>query len=188
MDQMTDNQKPPLINEIKIIRSPNRKRTVSAKLTNGILFVSAPAGIPNEELYKIISKFKESVAKRKLKKDLNKRQDLKDIAGRLNREYFSGCLKIESIEYSTNQNSRFGCCNIKTGRILISHRLATMPEWVRNYVIVHELAHLIVPNHGKAFKELTNKYKLEERAIGFLMAKGYREDETDINDSFDNKH
>jgi len=37
-------------------------------------------------------------------------------------------------------------------------------------VIVHELAHLIEPNHGKRFKALVRKYPLAERAIGYLMA------------------
>ncbi len=168
------------IHKIEIFRSPKRKRTISASLKNGVLSVNAPASIPDQELDKIISKFKERLLNKKLKSELNKKQDLKDIAEKLNREYFGGQLRINSIEYSTNQNSRFGCCNIKTGRILISHRLATLPDWVRNYVIVHELAHLIAPNHSQAFHKLSEKYKLKERAIGYLMAKGFQEEESDI--------
>lgn len=183
MDPMTNNPQGQVITEIKIVRSPNRKRTVSARLTDGVMFVNAPAGISDKELDKLISKFKGRLLKKKLKKELNQQQDLKEIAEKLNRTYFDGRLKIGSIEYSANQNSRFGCCNIKTGKILISHRLAAMPEWVRDYVMVHELAHLIVPNHGRAFQELTAKYKLKERAIGFLMAKGYQEENADIHDS-----
>ena len=172
--------------EIKINRSTKRKRTVSARLINGVLLVNAPVGISNQELDKIISKLKERLLNRKLKSELNKDQELQDIAEKLNREYFGGRLQIEFIEYSTNQHSRFGSCNIKTGRILISHRLATMPEWVRDYVIVHELAHLVVPNHSQLFQELTAKYKLKERAIGFLMAKGYDEKDLDIDENLEN--
>jgi predicted metal-dependent hydrolase len=180
---MADSQQPQFITEIKVVRSPNRKRTVSARLSEGILVVNAPARITEKDLEKIIANFKEKLLKKKLKKELNQNQALKDIADKLNRAYFGGRLNIESIEYSTNQNSRFGCCNTKTGRILISHRLASMPEWVRDYVIIHELAHLIIPNHSRAFQELTARYRLKERAIGFLMAKGYQEEETDINKS-----
>ena len=176
---MTDNQQDQYIREIKIIRSPKRKKTISAQLNKGVLSVKAPAGISDEDLEKTISRLKKRIINRKLKRDLNVKEDLKEVAERLNRKYFGGRLKIDSIEYSTNQNSRFGCCNFKTGKILISHRLADMPDWVRDYVIVHELAHLIIPNHSRAFQELTAKYGLKERAIGYLMAKGYEEQEPD---------
>ncbi len=174
---MPDNQTSPHIQDVKIFRSPQRKRTVSARLENGDLWISAPVTLSDQELNKIISKFKERLLKRKLKRELNEKQDLKDIAEKLNREYFDGRLEIRAIEYSTNQNSKFGCCNVRTGKILISHRLAAMPVWVRDYVIIHELAHLIVPNHGKSFQRLISRYKLKERATGFLMAKGYQEED-----------
>jgi predicted metal-dependent hydrolase len=177
-----DDQQGQSITEIKIIRSSKRKKTVSARLNNGVLAVYAPSGIPDKELQSIIARFKEKLLKKKLKSDLERKQDLKEIAENLNRKYFGGRLQITAIDYSINQNSRFGCCNLKTGKILISHRLAAMPDWVRDYVIVHELAHLIVPNHSKPFHDLTAKYRWAERAIGYLMAKGYEEEDTDIND------
>jgi predicted metal-dependent hydrolase len=185
MDEMKDKHQLPHIREIKIIRSLKRKRTVSASLNKGILSVQAPATLPDQDLNKLISKFTERFLKKKLKKELNQKQDLKDIAARLNRTYFSGRLTIRSIEYSINQNSRLGCCNVKTGRILISHRLAAMPDWVRDYVIFHELAHLVVPNHSNSFQKLMATYPLKERAIGFLMAKGYPEEEMDLHDLSD---
>jgi hypothetical protein len=166
-----------LIYKIEIVRSNKRIRTISARLKNGIMFVNAPANTPEKELQKVIEKFKNSFARKAKRWELNKTQNLKDIAEKLNSEYFEGKLNITSIEYSTNQNSRFGCCNVKTGRILVSHRLAQMRVWVRDYVIIHELAHLIVPNHSKAFHELMTRYKLGERAKGYLMAKGYSEQE-----------
>jgi predicted metal-dependent hydrolase len=174
------------INKIEITRSFKRKKTISAHLKNGVLSVQAPASVPDEELDKIVSKLKKRLVNKKLKKELNRNGDLREIAETLNKEYFSGKLKINSIDYSTNQDSLFGYCNYRTGKILISHRLAKMPDWVRNYVIIHELAHLVVPNHSRAFQELTEKYKLKERAIGYLMAKGLQEEESDNSGFWDN--
>jgi predicted metal-dependent hydrolase len=56
-----------------------------------------------------------------------------------------------------------------------------MPEWVRDYVIIHEVAHILEPNHSKAFWDIVYRYKLAERARGFLIAKGMEENqESDI--------
>ncbi len=63
MKKMIDKQQDPYINEIKIIRSPKRKRTISAQLTKGVLSVKAPAGISDQDLEKTISRLNLNVAK-----------------------------------------------------------------------------------------------------------------------------
>jgi predicted metal-dependent hydrolase len=57
----------------------------------------------------------------------------------------------------------------------LSLQLSEYPTWVRDYVIVHELAHLIVPDHSPDFWDLVNRYPMTERARGFLIAKGMEE-------------
>ena len=65
---------------------------------------------------------------------------------------------------------RFGSCTIEDGTIRISSRLRDAPQWVEDYVVVHELAHLLEPSHNRRFKELVRRNPLTERAIGFLIA------------------
>jgi hypothetical protein len=72
---------------------------------------------------------------------------------------------------------RFGSCSPSQGTIRISHRVAAMPAWVRDYVIVHELAHLVEPNHSRAFWDVVNRYTKTERARGYLIAIGMEADE-----------
>ncbi|MFH1191245.1 MAG: M48 family metallopeptidase [Candidatus Omnitrophota bacterium] len=160
--------------EVKIIRSRRRRRTVSARLVNDLLLIQAPLMLSSERLDKMISDFKSKFAAKKIKTELNKEKNLTDLARALNERYFDNKLKIESIEYSTNQNSRLGCCNYRSGKILISHKVGLLPQWVRKYVLVHELAHLIEPNHSRAFWNIVWRYKLTERARGYLMAANMR--------------
>lgn len=160
--------------EIKIIRSAKRKKTIGARLVNEAMLVYVPLNMAENQLNKIVDKFKQRFEKKKLKQELSKKQNLIEIFQKLNEKYFDGKLEVSSIEYSTNQNSKFGCCNFRQKTILISHRLCSMPEWVRDYVIVHEMAHLIEPNHSKAFWDIVSRYKLVERAKGYLIAMGFK--------------
>ena len=67
--------------------------------------------------------------------------------------------------------ARWGSCTPSTGEIRISTRLAAFPDWVIDYVIVHELAHIEVGGHDDEFWRLVNRYPRAERAIGYLIAK-----------------
>jgi len=160
------------INAIKILRSKKRRRTVSARVVKDILVVRAPESIQESRLQKIIDEFKTKIEQKRIKEELNKRENLAQRAREFNSRYFENKLNISSIEYVTDQYSKFGCCNYRTGSIRISHRISAMPQWVRDYVIIHELAHLVVPDHSQAFWDIVNRYKLAERARGYLIAAG----------------
>ena len=54
------------------------------------------------------------------------------------------------------------------GTIRLSTRLQGMPSYVVDYVLLHELTHLLTPGHGPDFWEWLNRYDLTERARGFL--------------------
>ena len=156
---------------VHIIRSAQRRKTVSARLEDGVLIIRAPAAIRDDELATII----EGLKKRMIKRSRTAPQTdeaLEKRARELNKKYFGGRLSWHSVRYVTNQNGRFGSCTPDNGTIRLSDRLATMPVWVRDYVLIHELAHLLEANHGPKFWKLVNRYPLTERARGYLMAVG----------------
>ncbi len=166
--------------DVRIIRSARRKRTISARQEGDTLVVYLPTGLSSTEEQEWVERMRRRLEQSRERRRLNSDEALQRRAEELNREYFGGELKIDSIRFVTNQNHRFGSCTPSTRTIRISHRLAEMPVWVLDYVIVHELAHLLQPNHSARFWKLVNRYRLTERARGFLMAKGMEEeDETD---------
>ncbi|MHB8575759.1 MAG: M48 metallopeptidase family protein [Dehalococcoidia bacterium] len=164
---------------VRIVRSDRRRRTVSARIEGDTILVQMPAGLPPAEERRLADKLVERLRAQRLRRQLNSETDLQARAGELNRRHFAGRLRWNSIEYVTDQERRLGSCTPATGKIRISHRLADVPEWVRDYVIVHELAHLEHTNHGQRFWAAVNRYHLAERARGYLLALDLRGDEDD---------
>lgn len=160
--------------EIRINRSARRRKTVSARLVEDgrALEVSAPAAMSDAELEPIVAKLRDQLLRRKTKHETADDGALARRTDELNREYFGGKLQVREIRFVTNQQQRYGSCTPKTGVIRISHRLATVPAWVRDYVIIHELAHLLEANHSPRFWKLVARYPRTERARGYLMALG----------------
>ncbi len=64
--------------------------------------------------------------------------------------------------------TRWASCTPVDRTIRVSERLREVPSWVLDYVLVHELAHLIVPGHDHEFWGLVQRYPKAERAIGYL--------------------
>jgi predicted metal-dependent hydrolase len=86
---------------------------------------------------------------------------LAERAHTLNERHFGGRLEWTSIGFVDMAH---------IGAIRIARRAASLPDWVLDYLVVHELAHLEQSDHGPAFHELENRYPLTERAKGYLMA------------------
>ena len=90
----------------------------------------------------------------------------------LSQRFFDGVAEPPvpvSVRWSDRQQRRWGSCTPAEGTIRLSRRLEGMPTWVLDYVLVHELAHLLVPDHSRRFWEYVERYPLAERAKGFLM-------------------
>lgn len=157
--------------EIRVIRSSKRNKTVSARVVDGVFEVRAPAHLSDTELEPMIQALYKKLEQRTKKATLDDAL-LERRARVFNKQYFDGKLAWTSIRWVSNQNKRVGSCTPSTGTVRISHHIAKMPAFVRDYVIVHELAHLIEPNHSKKFWQLVNQYPRTERARGYLMAVG----------------
>ena len=76
-----------------------------------------------------------------------------------------------SIRWVDDMRTRWGSCTPRPGPSACRRRFMPYPDWVIDYVIVHELAHLRQPDHTPAFWALVDRYPRSERACGYLMAK-----------------
>lgn len=73
---------------------------------------------------------------------------------------------LKCAEWRTkNMKTRWGTCNVKKRRIWLNVQLAKYPVKCLEYVIVHELAHLVEASHGPKFKAEMDKYLPEWRNI-----------------------
>ncbi|MCB0974088.1 MAG: M48 family metallopeptidase [Actinobacteria bacterium] len=154
---------------IQIVRSARRTKSVSMQERDGGYVVRAPARMSDTELAPIIDDLRKRLERRRGKRSRTD-TDLDARAKQLNRMFFGGALTWNSIKWVGNQNSRYGSCTPRTKSIRISDRLRTVPDFVVDYVVVHELAHLVEANHGPAFWALVNQFPKTERARGYLMA------------------
>ena len=161
---------------VESVRSPRRRRTITTRVKGDRLIVQVPAGLAPAEERQWAERLGARILRAQRRRDLNDGRDLQARAEELNRRYFGGRLRVADIRYVTNQQGRFGSCTPGRGTIRISDRVAKLPPWVRDAVIVHELAHLEEPNHSPRFWQLANAYPLMERARGYLMALGLDEE------------
>lgn len=157
--------------DVKIVRSQQRVKTVSARAVDGVFVVQAPAHMSDADLQPVIDKLLKRWQGRQARNSLDDAV-LERRARELNQQYFGGKLRWQSIRWVSNQNSLHGSCTPSQGTIRISHRLAAMPTFVRDYVLMHELAHLLEANHGPRFWRLVNQFPRTERARGYLMGAG----------------
>ena len=158
--------------EIKVIRSHKRRKTVQARKRDNRLEVLAPAHLSDAQLQPHIDSLLQRIERRDAARQLND-SELQRRAQQLNRNHYQGRLRWNSIRWVTTQKRSYGSCCTPTGNIRISDRLAAMPSFVLDYVIMHELAHLLEPNHSPQFWQWVNRYERTERARGFLMGAGF---------------
>ncbi|MEU4554995.1 hypothetical protein EV382_4177 [Micromonospora violae] len=155
---------------VEVRRSQRRRRTVSAYRDGERVVVLIPDQFSRAEESEWVDRMLARLAAREGR--LARSDD--ELVARANRlidlyltEYATKAVPA-SVRWVTNQNGRWGSCTPADRSIRISHRVQEMPEWVIDYVLLHELTHLIVPSHNARFWALVGRYPKSERARGYL--------------------
>ncbi len=152
---------------VDVRRSPRRRRTVSAYREGERIVVLLPARMSQAQERHWVGAM---VARLERQEHRRRPSDaaLQERAKELSRRYLDGAALPASVRWVDNQRSRWGSCTPADRTIRLSTRLQGMPAWVIDYVLLHELAHLVEAGHDARFWELVGRYPRTERARGYL--------------------
>ncbi len=151
-------------------RSARRRRTVTAYREHGRTVVLIPAAFTAAEERRWVDQMvaKLQTREERRRRTLGSDDDLMARARQLSAAHLDGQAVPVSVRWVENQHRRWGSCTPADRTIRLSGRLRGMPEFVVDYVLVHELAHLLEPTHNTHFWSLVHAYPRAERALGFL--------------------
>lgn len=157
---------------VEVRRSARRRRTVSAYRDGDKIVVLMPARISRSQEQRLVAEMVDKVTRREASHATagarGSDQALLRRAAELAGHYLDGRASPVSVRWVRNMNSRWGSCTTTDRTIRLSHRLQAMPSWVIDYVLLHELAHLLEAGHGPEFWSWVNRYPRTERARGYL--------------------
>jgi predicted metal-dependent hydrolase len=152
---------------VEVRRSKRRRRSVSAYREGERTVVLIPARMTRAEEAEWVEVMLKQLAEQERRSKPSDRE-LLDRAHRLSRAHLDGRAVASSVRWVSNQRTRWGSCTVDDRSVRLSDRLQAMPDWVVDYVLLHELAHLIEPSHGRQFWALLEDYPHLDRARGFL--------------------
>jgi len=164
---MDPNTKP----EVEIRSSARRRKTGVAFWEGGRVVVVVPERMSRAAR----DSFAEQLAQQLLRRSGRRHASDAGLAARavaLGDQYLDG-VRPSSIRWSTRQQRRWGSCSLHSREIRIASRLQTVPEWVLDGVIIHELAHLLEAGHTARFHELANRYPRQVEAHTYLDGFGH---------------
>jgi predicted metal-dependent hydrolase len=152
---------------VEVRRSRRRRRTVAAYREGRKVIVLIPARMSKAEERHWVG----AMLERLQRQDRRRRPSdaaLLDRAMDLSERYLDGRAKPTSVRWVTNQHTRWGSCTPADASVRLSTRLQGMPQWVIDYVIVHELAHMLEAGHTDRFWAMVEAFPRTERARGYL--------------------
>ena len=152
--------------EYTVRKSKRAKRLRLSVHRDGSVVVTAPIGTPNVFVYNFVAEKRHWIDKR-----LQFFREMKPIRVFSQEDYVNSKekakeLAIERVEHFTklygctyntisvkNQKTRWGSCS-KKGNLNFHYKIIFLPEEIREYVIIHEVCHLLELNHSKKFWKL----------------------------------
>jgi predicted metal-dependent hydrolase len=144
---------------------------------DGSVLLRIPERLPRRQIQDLLRHVAEQLERPRARRTGRTDADLQARAVAINQRHFAGRIQWQAIRWVDNMEARLGSCTnggSTDGHIRISAKIKDWPDWVLDYVIAHELAHRLHPNHSTEFWEtLHQAYPLTEKARGFIAGVGF---------------
>jgi predicted metal-dependent hydrolase len=146
---------------------------------SGDVHVSAPFGMPKNEVERFINEHRdwiEKATRRTLDRQEHRALFYKQLPQNTKVEKQAAILRLKTLvepmveQYAQTMGvrpqtigfkamiSRWGVCNVRSKSICFSLYLLLLPDWCVEHVVVHELCHLLEPSHNARFHALMDQY------------------------------
>jgi predicted metal-dependent hydrolase len=158
--------------KVEVRRSAKRRRTVSARREGDTVVVLVPARLSKTEEAEWVTKMLDRLARSELRRSrATGRSDVQLMrrAAQLSTQWLDGAARPSVVRWVPAMRTRWASCTPSDATIRISERLRSTPGWVLDYVLVHELAHLLESGHTPRFWSLVHRFPRTERAMGYLQ-------------------
>lgn len=174
---------------IEVTRKRIKNMYLRVKDTDGTLSVSAPYGISDTEIRKFVESksdwiertMQEMLVARQLKEQepvlapFMEREIRLELKRQLQRliDKWEPVMGVKSAGFTIKKmKTRWGSCNVKSHHLNFNLLLAKVPPECAEYVVVHELTHLLEPSHNAMFWSLMEYYlpgskELRKQLAGF---------------------
>ncbi len=156
---------------VEVRRSKRRTRTVTAYRDGDTLVVLIPARLSKAEEAHWVAEMQRKLLKgepRRLPSPKPSDDALLRRCAELSAKHLKGRAEPSTVRWVPPMRTRWASCTPADRSIRVSEHLRSVPGWVLDYVLVHELAHLLVPAHNAKFWELVREYPRTDRAMGYL--------------------
>jgi predicted metal-dependent hydrolase len=156
---------------VEVRRSARRRRMVSARREGDTVIVFIPGWMSDAEEQHWVDEMVRRLERREARRRSPARNGddaLRRRSMELSRRFLDGRAVPTSVRWVAPMRTRWASCTPSEGTIRISERLRDVPGWVVDYVLVHELTHLLEPGHDARFWSWVHRYPRTERAIGYL--------------------
>ncbi len=168
--------------ELHITRKNIKNMYLRVTATDGTLQINAPTQMTDKEIIRFVEtrrqwimeaveRVKEKETKTASRPELTQEEEwkdwtyLKEELGRLI-AHWAPIMGVKPSGFKIRKmKSRWGSCNVQTHHMTFNLELARVPYECMEYVVVHELSHLIEPSHNERFWKTMENYLPEAKLL-----------------------